>query len=54
MLAAPVLIVMVTQTRYVIGDWQGNAASGTGPIPTVKRTVRKATKPKTGSQDDKN
>ena len=29
-------------------------ASGTGPIPTVKRTVRKATKPKTGSQDDKN
>jgi len=27
----PVLIVMVTQTRYVIGDWQGNAASGTGP-----------------------
>ena len=27
----PVLIVMVTERRYVIGDWQGNAASGTGP-----------------------
>jgi hypothetical protein len=27
----PVLIVMITERRYVIGDWQGNAASGTGP-----------------------
>jgi hypothetical protein len=27
----PVLIVGVTATRYVIGDWQGNAASGSGP-----------------------
>lgn len=27
----PVLIVMVTGSRYVIGDWQGTAASGTGP-----------------------
>jgi hypothetical protein len=27
----PVLVVMVTQTRYVIGDWHGNSASGTGP-----------------------
>jgi hypothetical protein len=27
----PVLIVMVTGRRYVVGDWQGNSASGTGP-----------------------
>jgi len=27
----PVLIVMVTERRYVIGDWHGTAASGTGP-----------------------
>ena len=27
----PVLIVMVTERRYVIGDWQGNAVSGAGP-----------------------
>lgn len=39
----PVLIVMVTGTRYVIGDWQGNAASGTGPTRVLAEFVRDRT-----------
>jgi hypothetical protein len=39
----PVLIVMVTDTRYVIGDWQGNAASGTGPTRTLVEFARDRT-----------
>lgn len=39
----PVLIVMVTETRYAIGDWQGNAASGTGPTRILAEFVRDRT-----------
>lgn len=39
----PVLIVMVTETRYVIGDWQGNAASGTGPTRILAEFARDRT-----------
>jgi hypothetical protein len=39
----PVLIVMVTPTRYVIGDWQGNTASGTGPTRILAEFVRDRT-----------
>lgn len=39
----PVLIVGVTPTRYVIGDWQGNAASGTGPSRLLAEFVRDRT-----------
>ena len=39
----PVLIVGVTPTRYVIGDWQGNAASGTGPTRLLAEFVRDRT-----------
>ena len=39
----PVLIVGVTPTRYVIGDWQGNAASGTGPSRLLAEFARDRT-----------
>lgn len=39
----PVLIVMVTPTRYVIGDWQGNSASGTGPTRILAEFARERT-----------
>ena len=39
----PVLIVGVTPTRYVIGDWQGNAASGTGPTRVLAEFARDST-----------
>jgi hypothetical protein len=39
----PVLIVGVTPTRYVIGDWQGNAASGSGPTRLLAEFVRDRT-----------
>ncbi|MFM1964756.1 MAG: hypothetical protein RL134_481 [Actinomycetota bacterium] len=39
----PVLIVMVTERRYVIGDWQGNAASGTGPTRVLAEFDRART-----------
>ena len=39
----PVLIVGVTPTRYVIGDWQGNAASGTGPTRMLAEFARDST-----------
>lgn len=39
----PVLMVGVTPTRYVIGDWQGNAASGTGPTRLLAEFVRDRT-----------
>ena len=39
----PVLIVMVTPTRYVIGDWQGNSASGTGPTRILAEFARDRT-----------
>lgn len=39
----PALIVMVTETRYVIGDWQGNTASGTGPTRILAEFARDRT-----------
>jgi len=39
----PVVIVGVTPSRYVIGDWQGNSASGTGPTRILAEFVRDRT-----------
>lgn len=39
----PVVIVAVTSSRYVIGDWQGNAASGSGPTRTLAEFDRART-----------